>query len=478
MVRVRFAPSPTGYLHVGGLRTALFNYLFAKHHQGTFVFRLEDTDQQRLVEGADQSLLQMLHWAGIEIDEGPGKGGDYGPYRQSERLAIYRQHLQTLLDKGFAYPCFCSQERLEALKTEQQTVNQMTGYDGHCRNLDPKSVQDRINAGEAHVIRMKIPEMNETLLLQDLIRGNIAIETDQLEDQVLLKSDGFPTYHLAVVIDDHLMKITHVIRGEEWLPSFPKHLLLFRYFGWEPPQFAHLSLILNPDRSKLSKRQGDVSVEDFRAQGYLPEAMINFIALLGWHTAEDRELFTFNELVEAFTLERIGKTGSVFDKEKLNWMNQQYMMKLDPHDFYQRLKPFIEATPYAQIDEALMIQACAMVQTRLITLKDIQEKLPLFFDEAPTLSNPELIEFLRQEESKQVLNEFLTQVDALEHLDASTFTQIMKQVQKVSGIKGKPLWLPVRYAITFEEHGPELPLMVSLFGKEKCIKMIRQALEL
>jgi nondiscriminating glutamyl-tRNA synthetase len=272
MVRLRFAPSPTGFLHVGGLRTALFCWLYARQQSGKFIFRLEDTDQKRLVEGAERDLIQMLEWAGIELDEGPEIGGDYGPYRQSERLDIYRQHVSQLLDEDNAYQCFCSTERLDKLRDEQRANGETPRYDGLCRKLKKEESAQRVASGENHVVRMKIPEIPETLVLNDLIRGNVSIETSQTEDQVIVKSDGFPTYHLAVVVDDHLMQITHVVRGEEWLPSFPKHLLLYRYFGWDPPEFAHLPLILNPDRTKLSKRQGDVAVEDFRDQGIVYSA--------------------------------------------------------------------------------------------------------------------------------------------------------------------------------------------------------------
>ena len=274
MVRLRFAPSPTGYLHVGGLRTALFCWFYVRQQGGKLIFRLEDTDQKRLVEGAENGLIGMLEWAGIDLDESPRSGGESGPYRQSERLKIYNQYVRKLLEEDNAYRCFCSLERLEKLKDEQRAKGETPRYDGFCRYLPREEVRRRTDSGEAHVVRMKIPEIPETMVLNDLIRGSVSIETSKTEDQIIIKSDGFPTYHLAVVVDDHLMKITHVVRGEEWLPSFPKHLLLYRYFGWDPPQFAHLPLILNPDRSKLSKRQGDVAVEDFRDQGYLPEGLL------------------------------------------------------------------------------------------------------------------------------------------------------------------------------------------------------------
>ncbi|MBF0238707.1 MAG: glutamate--tRNA ligase, partial [SAR324 cluster bacterium] len=417
MVRTRFAPSPTGYLHVGGLRTALFSFLYARQQQGSFLFRLEDTDRNRLVEGAEEDLIAMLKWAGITPDEGPGVGGDYGPYKQSERLEIYARHAQILLDKGHAYPCFCSAERLEQVKTEQKAQGLISRYDGHCRNLPRGEGLTRMESGEPYVIRMKIPE-NETILMEDLIRDKVAISSEQLDDQVLIKTDRFPTYHMAVVVDDHLMRITHVIRGEEWLPSFPKHLLLYRYFGWEPPKFAHLPLILNTDRSKLSKRQGSVSVEDFRKEGYLSQTMVNFIALLGWNPGDAQELFSMEQLIERFSFERVGKSGSVFDREKLNWMNQQYIKKLSPAELWDALVPYIQTTPFAGESPDRLKKVCQISQNSLTQLKDIQNSLSLFFeDRGSTLSDPILIEFLKKEESRVVLKAFLEQTDTLETLE-------------------------------------------------------------
>ena len=286
MVRTRFAPSPTGYLHVGGLRTALYNYIFARKHHGSFVLRIEDTDQERKVEGAIENLIETLKWTGIIPDEGPGFGGDYGPYIQSERLELYRRHAEILLEKELAYYCFCSQERLERLRQEQIAKKQPPRYDNHCRNLPADEVKRKLQSGEKFVIRMKTP-LQGSVEVRDLIRGKVSFSADVLDDQILIKSDGFPTYHLANVVDDHLMKISHVIRGEEWLPSTPKHVLLYEYFNWKSPEFAHLPLLLNPDRSKLSKRHGDVAVESYRQKGYLAEALINFLALLGWNPGTD-----------------------------------------------------------------------------------------------------------------------------------------------------------------------------------------------
>jgi len=392
-------------------------------------------------------------------------------------LDIYAQYIRLLLDEGNAYRCFCSSERLEKLRNEQRKKGNTPRYDGFCRNLSKSEASMRAESGEDYVVRMKIPEVPETMVLNDLIRGIVSIETSQSEDQVIVKSDGFPTYHLAVVIDDYLMKITHVVRGEEWIPSFPKHLLLYRYFGWDPPQFAHLPLILNPDRSKLSKRQGDVAVEDFRNNGFLPESLVNFVAMLGWSPGEDKELFTLPELIREFSFERVNKSGAVFDQEKLNWMNQQYIQKLELDDLQQRLNPFINKTPYAGKDQKILRKIIKILQPRLVTLSEIENRLSLFFENNPEASDPEVLKVLREENSKQVLANFIKQVESVEKLTKDNLGDLMKNVQNETKIKGKNLWMPLRYAITLDSEGPDLNLIVDLFGKERCLHLARSALK-
>ncbi|PKK90886.1 MAG: glutamate--tRNA ligase [Candidatus Wallbacteria bacterium HGW-Wallbacteria-1] len=338
--RVRFAPSPTGYVHVGSLRTALYNYLYARRNKGTLILRIEDTDQKRYVEGAVENLLSSMEWAGITFDEGPSQGGDFGPYYQSQRLELYKKHCQTLLDSGHAYRCFCTPERLEKLRAELMSQGKDSMYDGNCRALSSDEVSQRMANGEKSVVRLAMP-VGEQISWKDIIRGEVTFDSSLIDDQVLVKSDGFPTYHLANVIDDHCMEITHVIRGEEWVSSTPKHLVLYKAFGWTPPQFAHLPLLLNSDRSKLSKRQGDVAVEDYRNKGYLPESLVNFIALLGWYPGDDREIFTLDELTETFSLEKVSKSGSVFDTAKLDFINEHYMKQLDSEAIAAMCLPFL-----------------------------------------------------------------------------------------------------------------------------------------
>jgi glutamyl-tRNA synthetase len=340
-VRVRFAPSPTGYLHVGGLRTALYNYLFARKHGGVFVLRIEDTDRTRYVEGAVQNLIDTLHWAGLEYDEGPLKGGAYGPYVQSERLDLYKQHAETLLQSGNAYRCFCTAQRLDEMRKSQEKRRISFKYDRTCLRLTPEQIGENVAKGIPFVVRMKVPD-DATVKFHDVIRGNVEFASSQIDDQVIIKSDGYPTYHLANVVDDHLMNITHVIRGEEWLSSTPKHVLLYRYFNWDLPQFAHLPLLLNPDRSKLSKRQGDVAVEDYRKKGYLPEALVNFVALLGWNPGTEQDIFTLNELVEQFSLEHVNKAGAIFDQKKLEWMNAVHLRRMKNEEIANLLSPLLK----------------------------------------------------------------------------------------------------------------------------------------
>lgn len=338
-VIVRFAPSPTGYLHVGGHRTALYNYLFARKHGGRFILRIEDTDQSRYVEGAVENLVKSLRAMGLDWDAGPDKEDEKGPYYQSQRLEIYQREIHRLISTGKAYRCFCSSERLAELRERQLAAGESPGYDGRCRHLDPQEAEKRA-LKEPHVIRMRVPD-DGAMTFHDVIRGEITVEFSRVDDQVLMKSDGFPTYHFANVVDDHYMGVTHVIRGEEWLPSLPKHLLLYDDLGWEAPVFAHLPLLLNPDKSKLSKRQGDVAVEDYLAKGYLPQALNNFLALLGWNPGDNREIFSMDELIERFSLDRVNKAGAVFNTEKLDWMNHQYIQAMEDADYLKEARKWL-----------------------------------------------------------------------------------------------------------------------------------------
>ena len=333
-VRVRFAPSPTGFLHIGGLRTALYNYLFAKKNGGKFVLRIEDTDQTRLVEGAIESLINSLEWSGITYDEGVFikegevvEEGENGPYIQSHRLDIYKKYVDQLLESGHAYHCFCDKERLDNLREEQRAAGKIPKYDGKCKGLTKEEAEEKVANGEEYVVRLKMPK-NQDLEFDDLVRGHISINSKDVDDQVLLKSDGFPTYHMAVVVDDHLMGITHAVRGEEWISSTPKHVYLFEALGWESPKYVHLPTVLNSNRKKLSKREGDVSVEDFQKSGYLPEGLVNYLALVGWSPEGNEEIMSLEEMEKQFSFDRVASAGGIFDRKKLDWVNSHYMKQL------------------------------------------------------------------------------------------------------------------------------------------------------
>jgi glutamyl-tRNA synthetase len=476
IVRTRFAPSPTGYLHVGGLRTALFNCLFARHHKGKFILRIEDTDQNRYVEGAVEKLIDSMNQVGLSFDEGPGVGGEFGPYVQSERLDIYRDHTQKLLDSGNAYYCFCTPKRLEKMREAQVARGETPKYDGTCRNLTQTEVEEKISKGIHHVVRLQMPSAGETVV-DDLIRGTVTFQNELIDDQILLKSDGYPTYHLANVVDDHLMGVTHVIRGEEWLLSLPKHIQLYRAFGWEPPHMAHLSLLLNPDRSKLSKRQGDVAVEDYLEKGYLPEALINFVALLGWSPGDDREFFSLDELQKEFSLERVNKAGAVFDVAKLNWMNGNYIRQLSEDNLVNFLTPYLKKSGADISDKEKTRKIILAVYKKIDKCTDVYNTAEIFYKDDLEISEAGALEVLKQETSRTVLETFLAKARSLEILDMNTFRLAMKEVQTETGIKGPALWQPVRAALTGMLAGPELPVVIEVFGKDKVTSFIRQVLE-
>ncbi|HES58801.1 MAG TPA: glutamate--tRNA ligase, partial [Caldithrix sp.] len=399
-IRVRFAPSPTGFVHVGSLRTALYNYLFARHNNGKFILRIEDTDQDRFVEGAVDNLLNVLKWAGLDYDEGPQKENSSESYYQSERLPLYQKHIQILLDKGTAYPCFCSSERLEEMRSNQMARGEDARYDGRCRAIPAEEAKKRMKA-EPHVLRMKIPA-GETVIVDDIVRGKVSFQTDVLDDQVLIKSDGFPTYHFANVVDDHLMRISHVIRGEEWLPSTPKHILLYKMFDWDMPVFAHLPLLLNADRSKLSKRQGDVAVEDYRDKGILPQALVNFVALLGWNKGDDQEIFSLSELCEYFTLERVTKAGAVFDLDKLNWMNGQYIRQISEDEYIELGGNWLTKLDLDSGDYQKNKLILLSIRNHLNRFDELTEAASIFFKDQLNYSE-DALEWIKKEESILVL---------------------------------------------------------------------------
>lgn len=474
-IRTRFAPSPTGFLHVGGLRTALYNYLFARHHGGKMVLRIEDTDRARFVEGATENLIETLRTMGIDYDEGPDKAGPFGPYMQSERLELYSEHAENLVRQGHAYYCFCTPERLGKVRQEQEAAGNQPKYDGFCRNLSQSELQQKLKENLPRVIRLKMPTEGATSFT-DLIRDEVTVQNEMMDDQILVKSDGYPTYHLANVIDDHHMQISHVIRGEEWLLSVPKHLQLYKAFGWTPPQMAHLPLLLNPDRSKLSKRQGDIAVEDFLQKGYLAEALNNFIALLGWNPGTDKEIFSLQELIEQFSLERVNKSGAVFDLVKLNWMNGHYIRELSEERRNDFLIPFLEKAGFDVSDIQKTKKIVSAVYQRASFGEEISRKAAMFYRDNLVIEDREAKEILQRPSAKIVLNTFLQKIKSINILDIEAFQRLMKDVQQETGIKKQDLWMPIRIAITGVTHGPELPIVIEVFGKEKIQNFVRQAL--
>lgn len=483
MIRDRFAPSPTGNVHVGSLRTALYNYLFAKKNNGQFLLRLEDTDRTRYEEGAVENLLDALMVTGVVPDEGlfeeDGKiiqKGDCGPYIQSERLDIYKKYIDQLLENGQAYYCFCTKERLDEVREKQKAAGETPRYDGHCRNLPREEVEARVAAGEPYVIRLKLPE-DHVVAFDDAVRGRIEINTNDLDDQVLIKTDGFPTYHFAVVVDDHLMGITHVIRGEEWLPSTPKHVYLYECFGWEQPQYVHLSNILNDDHKKLSKRQGDVSVGDFLKKGYLPEALINFLALLGWSPENEQEIFSMDELIEAFDLSRINKSGAVFDRAKLDWMNAHYIKELPIEELTGRMIPYLLDAGYiTEVDVQNRMpwleKVGELMRERLNYFAQVPEETKMLFDRNFEITDPESIDILKEETVPVLFNALVEKITESDVVDTERAKAILKEIQKeykAEKIKGKMLYMPTRIMLTGEMHGPDLTLIMDVLGKEELL---------
>jgi glutamyl-tRNA synthetase len=474
-IRVRFAPSPTGYLHVGGLRTALYNYLFARNTGGKFILRIEDTDRNRYVEGAVENLISTLKWAGLDFDEGPGKEGRYGPYIQSERLDIYKQSVTRLIEKKKAYYCFCSSERLSRLREEQQKNNQQTMYDKHCLTLSAEDIKNNLDSGIPYVIRMNVGT-GEIVTVNDLIRGTVEFNSSTIDDQVLLKSDGYPTYHLANVIDDHMMDISHVIRGEEWLPSTPKHVLLYKAFDWEIPAFAHLPLLLNPDKTKLSKRQGDVAVEDYRNKGYLNDALVNFVLLLGWNPGDEREFFYLDEMVKSFSLDQVNKSGAVFNIEKLNWLNAEHLRKKNNEEILPFLKnELIKIGLTGTFEDSYLVKVIEVMRERVAFVKEIPEKGSYFFRD-PSEYEEEPVKKRWNAEARQNLEKLRNSFADLTEESKESFQDKLKKTAEDNGTSAGKFIHPLRLAISGVGGGPGVYDIAAIIGKEKTLQRIDTAL--
>lgn len=469
--RLRFAPSPTGFVHLGSLRTILFTYLIAKQLKAELVLRLEDTDQNRFVENSLENLLEVLKWLKLDFDEGPHLGGKFAPYIQSQRLDLYKKQVDILLEKGKAYPCFCSQERLKELKESQSIKKLAPKYDNHCRNLNREEVEKKIMAKEAHVIRQKMPLEGE-LRVFDELRGEIKFQAKDLEDQVLLKSDGFPTYQLASVVDDHFMEISHVTRGEEWLPSLPKNILLYQAFDFPVPKFIHLPLILNKEGGKLSKRQGDVYVEDYKKQGYLPEALINFSALLGWHPKDDQEIFSLEELIKKFNYQWIATSPAIFDVDKLKYFNSYYIKQKSDEELKELIKDYL---PKNQPNTDKLIP---IMKERLEYFAQIPELFSFFFQELDYHKNLLLwkkLDFKTIKNNLEELASLLKEIDDfnLANLESKIFLYIKENDKK----NGDYLW-PLRVALSGKKFSPSPFELAFVLGKEETLKRIYKAIEM
>ncbi|HEX38322.1 MAG TPA: glutamate--tRNA ligase [Candidatus Cloacimonetes bacterium] len=472
-IRVRFAPSPTGFLHVGGLRTALFNYLFARKNNGSFVLRIEDTDRKRYIPGAQENLINTFKQMGLDYDEGPVIGGNFGPYIQSERTEHYQKYAQELIDKGAAYYCFCTEKRLNKLRDEARQRNETVMYDGACRNLSQEEVQKKLADNVPHVVRLKIPKEGTTVFY-DVVRERVEVENALVDDQVIIKSDGFPTYHLANVVDDHLMKISHVIRGEEWLISVPKHIFMYESLGWKVPKFVHLPLLLNPDKTKLSKRQGDVAVEDYLAKGYLPEALINFVAILGWHAKEDRELYTLDELVKVFSLKRISKSGAVFDVEKLNWMNGWYLRNLSLDYIAEKAKSYFEEAGLDVSNTEKYLKVVDNARNRSATIPEMITHSEMFYNDLEFSDKHKKI--TNTEVAKRLYEFWIEKLESTDDLSEEFIKMLIKETTEKLGLKGKDLYFPLRLALFGDVHGPDIPMIVDILGREEVIARLNSIL--
>lgn len=477
-VRVRFAPSPTGDLHVGGARTALFNYLFAKHHNGKFILRIEDTDQNRYNENSVQGIFDSLQWLGLDIDEGPEQGGEYGPYFQSQRTDLYQQYSEQLIQSGHAYRCFCTSERLQSVREAQEKAKSShVGYDRHCRDLSDEEIKKNLDEGIPYVVRCKIPD-NETIVFHDAIRGEKEFDSNTLDDFVLLKSDRFPTYHLANVVDDHLMKISHVLRGDEWMNSAPKHILLYRAFGWNTPEIIHLPLILGESGKKLSKRDGAVSTLAYRELGYLPDSMVNFLSLLGWAPGDDREKMSRQEIIDAFTPDRISANPAVFDTKKLNWYNGQYIAEHPVSDLLDMITLLWaqENVPYNSFEKEYLLKIIDMMKERGKTIIELAQGCRFFFED-PKEFNKNAVKKNFKAGTDRALMVLKEQIESLTELTEESLDNAYNTACDVHGEialgKLKPL---SRVAVSGVAGGPDLYELLAMLGKDTISRRLTFAI--
>ena len=471
-VRVRFAPSPTGYPHVGNIRTALFNWLFARHNKGVFILRIEDTDQERKVEGATEIIMESLGWLGMDWDE--------GPFFQSHRLDMYKKYAEQLVTEDKAYYCFCSSERLDAMRKDQAARKLPPGYDRRCRCLSNEQIETEKARGIVPVVRFKSPTEGQTSIT-DLIRGEVIFENSLMDDFVLLKSDGYPTYHLANIVDDHYMNISHVMRAEEWLSSTPRHILLYAALGWKPPQFAHLPMILGPDKSKLSKRHGATAINEYQNEGYLPETMINFLALLGWSLDDKTEIMSREEIIANFSVERVSKTAAVFNKDKLEWMNGVYIRNLGIDDFTARCLHFVERElpPKVKrpIDTGYLKQIAPLIQERAKTLNEVPQLVDFFFVSELEYDTIILQGKLDKVQAVVVLEKSISMLEKLEGWDSDIMEKAIRPLADELSMKAGPFFGVLRVAITGRTASPPLFQTMVVLGRARCMERLKAALQ-
>jgi nondiscriminating glutamyl-tRNA synthetase len=471
-VRVRFAPSPTGHLHIGGARTALINYAYARGHDGIFVLRIEDTDLERSTEESFEAILTSLRWLGLDWDEGVDKGGDFGPYRQSECFDIYQEQAQKLLDSGAAYHCYCSPEELE----ERRQHGMQAGYDNRCRSLSDSGRQQLEKDGRQPVIRFRVPD-DRPIIVDDIVRGRVPFDPKVINDFIIMRADGRPTFHFANVVDDLRMRITHVIRGEDHLPNTPRHVLLFEAYGVEPPRFAHLSLILGPDGARLSKRHGATAVGEFKEAGYLPGALVNGLAMLGFAPPDGEEVFTPEKFAKDFDLAALGKSAAVFDRAKLEWFNGMYIRKMGAAELLELCRPQLldagcDLARYSADEQVHIIES---IQGNMTLLSDCVAEVSIYFEPMENLIGDDALEYLKShEKSRPVVSALAEEISGRDYIAAGDVREIGKAVQKATGAKGKELYMPVRIAVTGKLHGPELAKALPVLGPEECINRIRK----
>lgn len=469
--RTRYAPSPTGFMHIGNLRTAIFEYLTTKQENGDFILRIEDTDRERQVEGAIDFIYETLNLCDFTIDEGPNNPGEYGPYIQSERKEIYKEYALKLIELGKAYYCFCSVDSLDAQRKESEEKRIPFLYDGRCKTMSKEEIEEKLKNNVPYVIRQSMPKEGTTIV-SDLIHGDIVIENKILEDQILLKSDGLPTYNFANVVDDHLMEITHVIRGHEYLDQTAKYNLLYEAFGWDKPIYIHVAMVLGEDGQKLSKRNGDASFMDLYHEGYLPEAIVNYLALLGWSPTDNQEIFTMEELIEKFDPKRISKSSSSYDSKKLRWVNAIYIKKLDDESYLKLTRPFLEENyDLKDKNEDWITDLLLLYKDHISYGKEINEVTSLFFKNDITYDE-ECTEFMKEESIENTLNEFKKEIESIEDFTSENIKTAIDNVKEKTGVKGKLLFMPIRIKTTGQMHGPELPVTLKLLGKETILNRL------